>query len=245
VGALLAVLEKDEFPHEISASVAQWMKVIAARGLANVGALGDGNRVHTALLTFIADEKARLNNRVRVAELMEAFRPAYESATGINERQTAQTLLQLASDIAADERERAFKYEEESLGRGGGGGFDRGNFGIQTELPDEYQVRRVLLRLTGLKKAIVAVKPAIKDAQLSGLLDQVVTAADPVIAMATERNLILLNLTRDIKSMADQIASISSSLGVEAVEAPPESDEEAAEEMLEEEAAEAAPKPEA
>ena len=237
-GALLAVLEKDEFPHEISSSVSQWIKVIAARGLANIGVLGDGNRVHNAMLEFVGDESARLNNRVRVAELLDAYRPAYESATGIDERKTVQTLLQLASDIASDEKQRATEYEDDVRAGGvGSGGFDFGSFGSDTEIPDEYQVRRVLLRLNGLKQAILAVKPAINDAQLAGLLDQVVSAVDPVITMTTDRKMILLNLARDIKQMADSIANTSASLGVEAVEAPPESDEEAEAEMLEEEAA--------
>ncbi len=211
---------------------------MAARGLANAGVLGQGNRVHTAMLKAIGNEKSRLNNRVRVAELLEAYRPSYETATGINERQTVETFMQLATDIAADEKERAVDYEEEALrGGGGGSGFDFGGQGGDNEIPDEYQIRRLLLRLDGLKAGLTAVKPAIKDAKLAGLLDQVVAATDPVVAMATDRNLIMLNLTRDIKRMADQVAAITASLGVEAVEAPPESDEEAAEKMLEEEAA--------
>ncbi len=240
-GALLAVLEKDGFPHEISPSVSQWIKVIAARGLASVGVLGDGNRVHNSMLKFIGDETARLNNRVRVAELLEAYGEAYKSAAGIDERQTVQTFLQLASDIAADEKERALDYEEGALGRGGGGAPGGFRYNQNTELPDEYQVRRLLHRLNGLNKGITAVRPAIGDERLGALLDQVLTATNPVIGTATARNMVLLNLTRDVKQMADVVAQTSASLGVEAVEAPPESDEEEEAEMLEEEAAAAEP----
>ena len=238
-GALLAVLEKDEFPHEISPSVSQWIKVIAARGLANIGVLGDGNRVHNSMLKFIGDEKARLNNRVRVAELLEAYGEAYKSAAGIDERQTVQTFLQLASDISADEKGRAIEYEELALRGGGGGQYNR--FNQDTELPDEYQVRRLLHRLNGLNKGINAVRPAMADERLGALLDQVVAATNPVIDTATDRSIVLLNLTRDVKQMANTVAETSASLGVEAVEAPPESDEEEEAEMLEEEANAAEP----
>lgn len=240
--ALLAVLEAEDFPHEISSSVKQWWRVIAARGLANVGVLGDGNRVHKAMFAVIGDEKSRLNNRVRVAELLEAYRPAYESAGDIDQKSAAQTLLQLASDIAADEKERAVDYEDESIGGGRVGGGGRGGgrgggfrLGGDTDLPDEYQIRRLLLRLTGLKTAINAVKPAIKDDKFTAPLDAVVSAIDPVISEAKDRNLVLLNLTQEVKQMADSVTATTASLGVEAVEAPPESDEEAAEELLEQE----------
>ncbi|WP_425400979.1 hypothetical protein [Aeoliella sp.] len=238
--ALLAVLEKEDFPHDIQPSVAQWLNVMAARGLGKIGALGDGNKVHLAMMKAIGNEEARLNTRVRIAEQLEGFKPAYESATGIDEKQTVETLLQLATDIAANEKERAVEYEEEIVGPGGGisGGY-RGDFGGgyggagDTELPSEYQVRRILLRLSGLKKGIDAVKPALKDARYVGMLDAVVEAADPVIDEASDRNTGELQLTEHVKQMASKIAETTAALGVEAVEAPPESDEEAAEELME------------
>ena len=243
--ALLKVLQKDSFPQDMTPSVAQWLKVIAARGLANIGSLGDSNQVHTAMMKVIGDEKARINTRVRVAELLEKYKTAYESASGLDEQATVQTLMQLATDIAADEKERAQKYEDQEIGGGMGGGYGRNSGGMgmgygDVELPDEYQVRRLVLRLNGLNKAIDAVKPAIKDSRLSGLLTDVATATAPVLTRASDEDVILLNLVGDVKSMADTIADASASLGVEAVEAPPESEEEAAEQKLEEETAEAA-----
>ena len=243
--ALLAVLEKDDMPHDIQPSVAQWMKVIAARGLAGFGALGDGNKVHLAMMKAIGDEDTRLNTRVRIAEQLEAYKAAYQSATGIDEQKTAQTMLQLATDITSDEQERAVEFEESALGPGGGmggmrggyrGGFG-GGFSGDAELPSEYQARRVLLRLSGLKKGIEAVKPTVKDARLVGMLDDVVKAINPVISQAADRDIVELTLADNIKQMAASVADTTAALGVEAVEAPPESDEEAAEEMMEEGAA--------
>lgn len=238
VAALLKVLEKDEFPHDVSPSVAQWMRVIAARGLANTKSLGEGNKYHSAIVKALGDEQTRLNTRVRLAELLDQYKTAYASATGIDERATVQALLQLASDIAADENARAVKYEN---GTGPGGrtpGYDTFNTG--TPMPSEYQVRRIVLRLLGLKKGIQAVKPAIKDPKLLAALDEVVKAVDPVISTASQRMVVELNLTRDVKQMAASVASTTASLGVEAVEAPPESDEEEAEAELEEAPAEPA-----
>ncbi|WP_442482117.1 hypothetical protein [Aeoliella sp. SH292] len=239
IAALLKVVEKEEFPQDVSPSVAQWMRVIAARGLANTKSLGEGNKYHLAIMKALGDEETRLNTRVRLAELLGQYQEAYAAATGIDERATVQTLLQLATDIAADENQRAVKFEEEAVGPGGGGGggmrgggFD--NFGTGTEIPSEYQVRRIVLRLTGLKKGIQAVKPAIKDAKFVAMLDEVIQSIDPVIATATQKSVVELNLTRDVKQMATAIAATTASLGVEAVEAPPESDEEEAEAELEE-----------
>jgi len=237
--ALMVVLKKDEFPHDISSSVAQWMKVIAARGLAATGQLGDANATHEAFLKMLGDEDTRLNTRARIAGLYDNLKPAYEAAPAIDERAAVKTLLQFASDVAADEKERAEKYEEEQL-RGGGGGDLRGMTGSDIEIPDEYQLRRLILRLRGVRTAINTVQPAVKDQQLSDLLQRVVSAVQPVIVRAEERNLVLLNLTDEVKRMADAVTATSASLGVEAAEAPPESDEEAAEAEMLEEAEEAA-----
>lgn len=242
MSALMAVLNKEEFPHDISRSVGQWMKVIAARGLASTGKLGDGNQIHDAFLKMLADEEMRLNTRARVAGLFEQLKPAYEAGPSIDERQTVKTLLQFASDVAADEKDRAEKYEETQLR---GGGADLRSFGASNsdiEIPDEYQIRRLILRLRGVQTAIEAVQPAIKNEQLNGLLRQVSSAAKPVIVRAEGKGVVLLNLSDDVKTMADAVTTVSASLGVEAAEALPESEEEAAEaEMLEEaEKAEAA-----
>lgn len=233
--ALMAVLNKDKFPHDISSSVAQWMKVIAARGLAATAQLGDANATHEAFLKMLGDEDTRLNTRARIAGLYTNLKPAYEAGPAIDERTAVRTLLQFASDVAADEKERAEKYEEKQLREGGATAGFRGMTGGDIEIPDEYQIRRLILRLRGVRTAINAVSPAVKDQQLSDLLQRVVSAVQPVIVRAEERNVLLLNLTDEVKIMADAVTATSASLGVEAAEAPPESDEEAAEaEMLEE-----------
>lgn len=241
--SMLAVIRQDEFPQDISSSVSQWIKVIAVRGLANIGNLGQDNQVHTALMELIKDNDWRLNNRCRVAEALAKLRPAYESASGIDEQKTVASLLQLATDIASDEEERALEFEEDYRGGSGGGqrlyGLDESN------IPSEYQVRRLVLRLSSLEQGINAVRPAIKDQRLAGLLADVSEAVGPVLSAAKEPNVIELTLTPKVKSLARTVADTTAALGVEAVEAPPESDEEAAEEMMEEGAGEEAETPQA
>lgn len=243
LSALLAVIQQEKFEQDVSSSVEQWMKVIAVRGLSNIGTLGQDNAVHTALMALIKNEDWRLNSRCRVAELLANLKPAYESASGIDERKAVESLLQLATDITNDEQERAIEYEENVLG--GGGGSRRSYSMNEEDLPSEFQVRRLILRLSSLEQGINAVKPAIKDQRLVGLLADVSKAVGPVLSAAKEPNVIELNLTRDVKSLSRTVADTTAALGVEAVEAPPESDEEAEEEMMEEGASDEAETPQA
>lgn len=227
--ALLAVLQKDELPQEMAASVEQWIKIMAARGLAATGSLGDANEVHDALVAMLANDAMRLDNRVRLAALMGGFKPAYEAGPTIDGRKATEAVLKLASDIAADEKQRATKYEETMLRGGGVGAMD---YGFDLDVPDEYQVRRIVKRLRGLRTAVNAVQPAISDEQLSALLNQITAAINPVIATAQNKNVIELNLAGDVKVMADQVIAAAESLGVEAAEPPAEGEEDLDDELL-------------
>lgn len=219
--ALISVIEAKELPLEVSSSVEQWMRLIAARGIAATKSLGEGNRYHQALFSLINNEQAKLNIRCQAAELLAGLSTAYQSANGIDERQLAQSLLQLASDVAADERQKALDYEKKTI-RGGLNTYETS----EVKLPDPYQVRRTVLRLRGTLAALKAARPAVKNAEMQTTLGDVEKELATVLAIAEDKDVIAINLARDVKKMANRVETIAGQAGIEAVEPVEEEDEE-------------------
>src|SRR5690606_31118018 len=124
-----------------SSSVEQYMRLMAARGLAATKSLGTANKHHEALFHLINNEDVKLNTRCQAAKLLANLSEPYKTATGLDERQVTQSLLQLTSDVAASERQRALDYEKKTIR-----GFDVGA-SSEVPLPDPYQVRRTVMRL--------------------------------------------------------------------------------------------------
>ncbi len=220
IDALISVVEAKELPMEVSSSVEQWMRLMAARGIAATKSLGDGNRHHQALFTLINNEQVKLNIRCQAAELLGGMSAAYQSANGIDERQLTKSLLQLASDVAADERQKALDYERLTI-RGGTNNYETS----EAKLPDPYQARRTVLRLRGILAAMKAAKPAVKNAEMQTTLADVEKELATVLQLAETKDVIAINLARDVKKMASQVEAIAGEVGVEAVEPAPEEEE--------------------
>ncbi len=210
VDALLAVLAKEDLPQDISTKVQRWIKVIAVRGLANTGSLGEGAKIHKAFLALLVDENFRLNNRVQIVALLGEMGEAYKSAADIDQKETAQALLSLASAIAADEKQRAEDFENLSLSTGGGRSFSE-----LEGMPSEYQIRRLVMRLRSLQKGLRAVRPVIQDEKLRTSLSQIATLIGPVLASAQDKDVRELNLAGDVKRMADAIEGVALAQGVD------------------------------
>lgn len=214
VAALQAIATNDDLSLDVANSVKLHVRYMACRALAATQNLGDGNKNHSAIFSLITHEDMKLNNRARSAELLRSFRTAYGQASDLDQRRITRDLLQLASDIAADENQRALDYERRSL-RGGGGG---AGLNYDINLPDEYQVRRIVLRMRALTAALEAVKPAIKDAELAQALEGVSQSIHKVRNIAEDKNVIELNLAAAMKTMARDVEAIAGRIGVEAAE---------------------------
>jgi hypothetical protein len=221
IDALISVVETKELPMEVSSSVEQWMRLMAARGIAATKSLGEGNRHHQALFSLINNEEVKLNIRCQAAELLSGMTAAYQAASGIDEQKLTQSLLQLASDVAADERQKALDYEKLTI-RGGANSYDTS----EVELPDPYQVRRTVLRLRGTLGALKAAKSAVKNAEMQTTLADVEKEMTTVLELAETKDVIAINLARDVKKMANQVEAIASEVGVEAVEPAAEEEDE-------------------
>lgn len=224
LAVLQAIATNNDLSLDVAASVKLHVRYMACRALAATKNLGEANKNHSAIFSLVTHEDMKLNSRARSAELLSPLRTAYGEANGLDQRRITRDLLQLASDIAADERQRALDYERRSL-RGGAGG---GGFDSNINLPDEYQVRRIVLRTRAITAAIDAVKPAIKDAELAQSLDGVAQAVVKVRNIAEDKNVIELNLAAAMKTMARDVEAIAGRIGVEAAE-PTELEEEEAE----------------
>jgi hypothetical protein len=225
IDALTSLIVAKELPLEVSSSVEQYMRLMAARGLAATKSLGNANKLHESLFGLINDEGVKLNIRCQVAELLPAMAEAYKNATGLDERQLTQGLLQLASDVCVDERQRAKDYEQKTLR-----GFTNFNTS-DVELPDPYQVRRTVLRLRGVMAALRTVGPAIKDAGMKQSIDDVQKQIATTLQQAEDKGVLPLNLAKQVQTMAGQVESVANQAGVEAAEPAPAEEEEDEEEV--------------
>lgn len=233
VEALKNIVVAKELSLDVTKSVEQWVKIMAARALVATKSLGTNNDIHQALVKLIGNPDYKLSNRAQVAGMLGSLSEAYTSAQGLDEKAISKVLMQLASDIAADEKQRAQKKQDDVVNR-------RGNFNrfsrIDADIPDEYQVRRIVMRLRGLNSALTSVMPAIKDANQKKVLEDIQKVVNPVRLEAEDtKQLVILELTRNVKTMANQIDAITSAVGIEAAE-PTDIEEEEAEEAAELEA---------
>lgn len=228
IDALVSIIETEDLPLEVSSSVEQWIRLMAARGLAATKSLGEGNRHHQALLKVINNDQLKLNIRCQAAEMLTELAPAYQNANGIDEKQLTQAMLQLASDVAADERQKAIDYRRKVVRGGVGSSYDTG----EVQLPDPYQIRRTVLRLRGVLGAMRSARPAVKDEAMQQVLTDIERHLATTLQVAENKEVIALNLADEVMKMSSQVETIAARVGVEAAEPLPEDDEEEEEEVV-------------
>ncbi|HYO24897.1 MAG TPA: hypothetical protein VEQ85_08100, partial [Lacipirellulaceae bacterium] len=124
--AALAIASRAEAPADIPGDVNSWMRVLAAKVLANQSAKGATPPVHQALVALVGGKELELDDRCETAKLIVPTMYAANQAGQADEMAVA--LGKLAKAVLADERTKAEDYQEEVLG-GGGGGFGGGGFG--------------------------------------------------------------------------------------------------------------------
>ncbi len=178
--------------------------------LARLGAVGDKNSVHNAIMQLAVTNKS-LDDRCEAVSLISGI--DYKGAK-LDDAGTAAPLFALARDIGATEDQRARDFQEHGAA---GGGFSmplRGPEGYgpgpgyapdtgMTD-PNAFPRRRTLTRLTELRTGLKQVKPAL-PAETQKKVDAVLAAINPVITAASSKDTVDLRLAESIRTMAGAI----------------------------------------
>ena len=108
--ALLAAINQEEYRPGATRDVQYWMKLLAARGLANMKVAGKDGMFVTAIAGLAADEKADLVTRTSSAALLENI--DMSGVPGKVSRQVVGAVKGLACSVVAAERDSAQDFSE-------------------------------------------------------------------------------------------------------------------------------------
>lgn len=200
---------KDELFPDVESKVDEWIRLQAAGVLANLGSPGPKGDVTASLAKLIAGEtkpKMSIDARGQVAALLKKFN--YDG-TSVDGKVMADALLQLALDVADDEKKEATAFEETQIqggGYGGGGGGARSTrmkMNVQTQMW-EYNPNVLLARLADLKTAFDAFGPQV-PADKKPVFDAVLAAMRPAAAAASSSDSVDLDVAQKVREMGEQI----------------------------------------
>lgn len=190
------------------ADVHAWIRLQAARVLAQFGNVGNNNQVYNAILQLTANLPS-LDDRCEAAAMLGML--SFDGAT-IDGTATAKQMLQLASDVGDAELARALEYENRRLigsmgvvsrSRGSGRSSSTGSADTQ----DKYPRRPLLARLTNLRDGLAAAKPLVpQDAQAT--FDAALAAIGPVIQAAANRDTVELQVAERVRTMAGELKRV-------------------------------------
>jgi hypothetical protein len=178
-----------------------WLRLRAAKVLATLGSPGKSNEVHTALVK-LTGQLRNMDDRCAAAALFSRIK--YDGAK-VDGAATADAMFALARDVGAEESKRAEEFNEKQIANGGyaPGIADGGYLPDGVTLPEQFPRRRILARLTDLRRGLQAIKPLV-PAEVQPKVDTVVAAIDPVRQLAIDKA-VELALTEAIIKMATAI----------------------------------------
>jgi hypothetical protein len=94
-----------ERPNYRTAEFHAWLQWRAVDVLTQLGELGENNRVHNAIVTFMANDNAPLTERYYAAKSLEKLKPKYTPQAGIDAQATVAALGNVLADVMASEKE--------------------------------------------------------------------------------------------------------------------------------------------
>jgi hypothetical protein len=207
--AAIALATKDPPLADVDGKVAEWIRIEAATVLAKLGAVGQNNRVHDALISVLADSKLTLDGRCEVAGLLGLLN--YKDAK-VDGKTASDTLLQLAFEVGQADDKQAKAYQELSLGSGGGvtmsrerggrggyGGYG-GGYSSTGEQHSDYDRKTLLSQLGDLRKGLVVIKP-LAPADRAPAVDTVISTMQTVIDAAGNKDTTDLDVADAVRKM--------------------------------------------
>jgi hypothetical protein len=205
-GAMSKALEKfvnhDKPVQDMDPKAYAWLRLRAASALARMGAVGQNNSTHDALIKLIGSFKS-IDDRCETASLL--GRLNYEGAK-IDNKAALGTICQLARDVADEEAKRAEDFE--MMRTTGGAGIPyiptTGVGGSDEEQYDPYPRKHVLARLLQLTAGLDALKKAVPEEDQKKI-DAVKAAIKPVIDKGSDEKVISLRVAEAVGTMRDAV----------------------------------------
>lgn len=215
-GVALKIVNLEKRPPDVDRDVFAWIKLKAASVLAELGAVGQGNEVHQALMKLIADGNLSLNNRCHVAGLLGNIN--YEGAK-LNDPAAVEPLVQLAVEVSKTEAKNAREFERMYTGEGRTStSRSRREYRSSYGEEEALERRQLLARLTNLRDGLAAVKPALAGQQ-QARIEAIVAAIEPVVSVVEDEDTVDLAVTAKVRTMRDEIQDAAR------IEAAPTADE--------------------
>lgn len=203
--ALLKAVNQQEYRPGTSRSVQYWMKLQAARALANTQAAGPNGSFASAVAKLISDDKADLATRCAAAQLLESFK--LESVPENVGRELVGAMKGLACSVAEVEKEAADGFTQVQSTRSyGPTSLDVSPRYQRTETGWEYERRGLVAQLEQLKTGLSAVGAA--AGQDADAVNSIRIAVASAITTATEDN-IDFDVVDSIRAMHREIDRVA------------------------------------
>ncbi len=203
--AALAIVNEKEAPEDMAADVHHWMKVAAARVLANQYAKGPTAEVQAGLTAMIQDGEMNLADRCAIAKLMGKI--DYTSAAAIDSAAAANALAGLAKEVVVEEAGEARDFQKKILE--GNQGIRPGRFSRSRGGPEgpTYGRRRLLDRLISIEEGAKSLSKGLAD-EAKQKLDRLVALLNPVIVVAADKDSLDLDITPKVIELDAAIAGL-------------------------------------
>jgi len=201
--AAQSVLAMEKPLPNVDSDVAAWIKLRAASVLAELGAVGEGNKVELALMRLVGDKNMSLDDRCQAAALLSKLK--YDGVK-LDPKSTVDPLVQLTLDVAESEGKRAKEFQDMQMRTGGiSSRLSRAGYGgtYNTEA-QKYERRPLLSKLIDLRTGLEAVKSSVPAAQQQRI-DAVLSALRAVENSATNQDTVDLKLVVEVQDMAEKI----------------------------------------
>lgn len=187
-----------------------WLQFRAIEVVTQFGELGENNRVHNAIIAFISNDDSPLVERIHAAKSLERLTEKYTPQCGIDGPAAVAALGNVLADVMESEKTEAFKFNQEKLQGGFGGGYQQ--LLLLDEEPPGYAKGRFLQRINYVLAGFAAVEAALPD-DLKQEVQGVLALVQEVRDVALDRRVVEEALPIKIEQSADQIVAAAESLG--------------------------------
>lgn len=155
---LLAAINQQEFPSGVDDEVKDWMRMQAARAIAEIGVPARGGVFVDALQKMISDPNVGLATRVDVAAMLSRFNLSGDTVPGPVATRTIGALKNLACAVAQSELESANEFEDLQVQtrRVATAFYESKRIRLDPEGGWEYQRRGLITQLAQLRTALLA-----------------------------------------------------------------------------------------
>jgi hypothetical protein len=226
--AMIGVLNS-KAPEDVDPAVHDWLRSTAALTLANQYAKAPNREAFAALIAFVADSKAGLDDRCLAAAGLE--RITFATGADIDSKAATDAMGKLTLDVISEATKLAKEYQEEAVsgadlsgGFGGGGrgdyeggrgGFGRGGFDggglAEEDTGPKFEMRQLFNRLYNIRKGSASLAKGVTDEDKARLED-LVTELRPVVDIIESKE-VAMNVTEEVIELQAALSGLIESWG--------------------------------